>query len=78
MAEVARLPAQPAQSIADQLRALAERIESGEYGEVHSVTWVADIGGMVEVGHCGNAPFPEAGPVSHLILAMGMRKLELG
>lgn len=72
------LPTQPSESIADQLRTLAAQIEAGEYGTVHSVTWVVDVGGSVEVGHFGKAPFPESGPVSHLLLAMGMRKLELG
>ena len=63
------------QSIAAQLRDMAERFESGDYGTVHSVTWVADVdGGRIEVGFIGNSPLPEA--AAHLSLALGMRKLE--
>lgn len=58
-----------------QLRDLAARIEAGEFGAVHSVSWVADVGEMrVEVGFIGPTPLP--GAAAHLMLSMGMRKLE--
>lgn len=75
---VVTLPAQPQDSIPEQLRALADRIEAGEFGEVHSASWVLDVGGQVETGIF--TPVPLAlhviGPTAHLMLAMGMRKLE--
>lgn len=60
--------------VADKLRELADQIEGGDHGRVHSVSWVADCGdGKVEVGFIGNSPLP--GPSAHLMLSMGMRKL---
>lgn len=77
MADIARLPVRPHESVADQLRAVADQIDAGEFGEVHSVSWVADVGGgRVEVGFCGQSPL--AGAAAHISLAMGMRKLEMG
>ena len=63
------------ESIAEQLRTVADQIERGEFGEVLSLSWVADLGGnQVEVGFVGNSPLP--GAATHLMLALGMRKLE--
>lgn len=75
MPNVVAFPIQPGEDIPEQLRDLAERVQSGEFGIVHSLTFVADCGsGKVEVGMLGNSPLP--GPAAHLMLAMGMRKLE--
>jgi hypothetical protein len=74
---ILKLPIGGARSVAEELRDLATRIESGEFGEVHSVVWVADCGDMtVEVGLVGTSPLP--GPAAHLILHMGMLKLVTG
>jgi len=76
MSNVISLPAVQSDNIPDQLRELADRIELGGLGAVHSVTWVADVdSGKVDVGLCGTSPIP--GATAHLMLAMGMRKLEL-
>jgi hypothetical protein len=72
---VVALPLKPGQSVADQLREIAAQIDAGEYGGVLSVAWVADCGGgTIEVGFCGQSPLE--GAHAHLLLAMGMRKLE--
>lgn len=74
-AKVLSLPVGAGESIAAQLRGLADQIESGSHGAIHSVSWVADCGdGKVEVGFIGASPLP--GPAAHLLLSMGMRKLE--
>lgn len=74
-AKVLRLPIGGARGVAAELRDLAARIEAGEFGEIHSVAWVADCGDMkVEVGLVGASPLP--GPAAHLLLSMGARKLE--
>jgi hypothetical protein len=74
-AKVVAFPHNAVYSVADQLRAVADQIEAGEFGQVHSVSWVADCGdGQIQVGLVGNSPLP--GPTAHLMLAMGMRKLE--
>jgi len=76
MSNVRTLPLPADSTIPDQLRDLAEIIESGKYGVVHSLTWVADCGGgLIEVGLLGASPLP--GATAHLMLAVGMRKLEL-
>lgn len=72
---VVQFPLTPGSSLAEQLRALADQIDQGDYGEVLNVAWVADCGGgHIEVGFCGQSPLE--GAHAHLMLAMGMRKLE--
>ncbi len=73
--KVVPFPFASPEQIPEKLRELAARIEAGEFGEVHGVAWVADVGAMnVEVGFIGMSPLE--GPATHLMLAMGMRKLE--
>lgn len=74
--KVVKLPLSAGErGIGAELRDLAQRIEAGEFGPVQSVSWVADKGdGTVEVGFIGPSPLPS--PTAHLMLAMGMRKLE--
>lgn len=76
MPSVVKFPQQSCTDIPSQLRALADRIESGGYGLVHGMSWSADCGGgQIEVGYYGQAPDPAMN--AHFLLAMGMRKLEL-
>jgi ABC-type taurine transport system substrate-binding protein len=76
MSSVVAFPSNPAQSVAEQLRAVADQIDAGEFGEVLSVSWVADCGsGHIEVGFVGSSPLP--GAAAHMSLALGMRKLEV-
>lgn len=57
------------------LRALADAIERGEYGDAHNVAWVVDCGdSRVACGLAGAAPEPEA--TAHLLFAIAQRKLE--
>lgn len=72
--KIIAFPARIGDDIPSQLRDLADRVESGEFGTVHSVTWVADCGDFrVEVGLVGNSPLP--GPVAVQMLMMGVMKL---
>ncbi|MCR4297380.1 MAG: hypothetical protein NUV75_01315 [Gallionella sp.] len=59
------------------LRALADAIERGEYGDAHNVACVVDCGdSRVECGLAGAAPEP--GATAHLLFAIAQRKLEKG
>lgn len=73
-AKVVTFPLKQSESVAEQLRTLADEIASGKHGAVHSVSWVADCGDMrIEVGFIGNSPLP--GPTAHMMFSMGMQKL---
>ena len=57
-----------------RLRSLADNIESGNFGTVHNVAWVADCGGgKVEVGLVGFAPEPAS--AAHFLFHCGAMKL---
>lgn len=68
----------PDQNVADVpscLRALADAIERGEYGDAHCVAWVVDCGNhRVEIGLAGTSPAP--GAEGHLLFGIAMKKLE--
>lgn len=73
--KLVRLPVQSVADVARGLRKVAEDIEKGEYGHAHNVAYVVDTGnGVIEVGMLGQAGEP--GPVAHLLLSLGQRKLE--
>ena len=75
-ATVVKLPDLDLADVPRTLRNLADAIERGEYGQAFNAAWVIDCGdGKVAVGMCGQSPLP--GADAHLLLAMGMRKLEL-
>lgn len=58
------------------LKALADAIERGEYGDAHNVAWVVDCGdSRVECGFAGADPLP--GATAHLLFAIAQRKLEI-
>lgn len=72
---VVRLPVQSVKDVARGLRVLADDIERGKYGSAHNLAYVVDTGnGVIEVGMLGQAGEP--GPVAHLLLSLGQRKLE--
>ena len=59
------------------LRAIADKIENGEYGEAHNLVWAIDCGNSrIEVGLCGKSP--EAGATAYLLLGLAMKKIEDG
>jgi hypothetical protein len=78
MAEALKLIEFPGKDIRDiprGLRALADSIEAGEYGDAHALVWAVDCGGgRVEVGLLGETAEP--GAVGYLLLGMAMRRLE--
>lgn len=75
--KVYAFPTDTSESVAQRLRELAQRIEDGELGDVHSVTLVVDVGGgAVHVEFIGNAQWPPT--TAHLMLHMGMLKLAVG
>lgn len=55
------------------LRALAERMEAGDYGQVTGcvIVWQSD---RVDISYCGNG---EAAPRAHLLLHCGQLQLAL-
>lgn len=70
------LPQMDISDLSGALRRIADQIDSGEIEEAHNVAYVIDAGdGEIIVGLLGKAPEP--GATAHLLLAMGMRKLEL-
>jgi hypothetical protein len=68
----------PEKSIADvprMLRALAEEIEEGKFGDAHNLAYSIDCGDhRVEVGLCGTSP--EGGVTAYYLFGLAMRKLE--
>ncbi len=57
------------------LRALADQIEAGEYGDAHNCAWVIDCGaGRVDLGILGSSPLP--GADGHLLFSLAVRRLE--
>lgn len=75
-AVVVKLPDRDLTDVPKTLRALADAIERGEYGDAHNVAWVIDCGdSRVECGMAGAAPEP--GATAHLLFAIAQRKLEL-
>lgn len=57
------------------LRALADGIEAGRYGDAHNLVWVIDCGdSRIDVGLLGAAPEP--GVTAYFLLGIGARRLE--
>ena len=74
-ATVLHLPDRDLTDVPRALRALADAIERGEYGDGHNAAWVVDCGDKrVECGLAGAAPEPWA--TAHLLFAIAQRKLE--
>jgi hypothetical protein len=76
--KVVEIPIADIGNVAERLRSLADAIAEGDFGDAHNVAWVIDCGnGHQEVGYIGRAA-GIAGADAHLLLAIGMRKLENG
>lgn len=74
-AVVLRLPERDLTDVPRALRALADAVERGEYGDAHNAAWVVDCGNQrVGCGLAGAAPEP--GATAHLLFAIAQRKLE--
>lgn len=76
LAQVVSLADRNVQDIPNAMRTLADQIEKGECGPVRAVVLVLDIKDEpAEIGWFGAAA--EIKPAAHLLLAKGMRALEL-
>lgn len=74
-AKLVEFPTTAMLDIPAALRALADGIEAGNYGQVNTLGWVIDHDEQrIDVGLAGKSPLP--GAELHLLLACGMRKLE--
>lgn len=74
-AVVLSLPDRDLTDVPRAMRALADGIERGEYGDAHNAAWVVDCGdSRVVCGLAGAAPEP--GATAHLLFAIAQRKLE--
>ena len=75
--KVVPIPTNSLADVAGGLRRIADQIEKGEFGDAHNVAWVIDAGnGDIRVGMLGMAPEPAS--ITHFLLALGQRRLELG
>ena len=70
---VLKFPDRNIQDIPLMLRNLAETIEQGKYGDVHSVAWVAILDDDVACGLIGTEGFSAADAV--FILSRGIKAL---
>lgn len=62
-------------SLADDLRALADAVDSGQYLEAHCLAWVIDSSnGKFATGMAGGTVKSEA--LTHNLLTLGMLSLE--
>lgn len=72
---IVELPVHNIGDLARGLRALADGIDAGEYGDAHNVAWVVDCGGgRIEIGMMGQSG--SSGADAHFLFALGQRKLE--
>jgi len=77
VAEVLKFDGGDLRDIPAGLRALADGVERGEYGDAHNLVWLVDKGGgEMDVGMLG--PAPEFGPTAYLLLGMAMQKIVRG
>ncbi len=74
---VVPFPSSNTQDVPASLRALADSIEAGSYGDAHNVAYVIDCGDKkLNVGLLGKANEP--GAEVHLLFALGQRLIENG
>lgn len=72
---IVRLPVNDVAELPRGLRALADDVEKGAYGDAHALAWIIDCGaGRVEIGMLGRTTEP--GAVAHFLFALAQRKLE--
>ena len=77
IAEVKALPGGDIRDVPTRLRALADDVESGRFGDAHALAWVIDCGnGTIKLGLLGAAA--ESAPTAHLLFGMAMHKLQEG
>ena len=75
MLKLVQLPECNIQDIPRGLRAIADEIEYGKYGDALNLAWVIDCGdSRNEIGMLGAAPVP--GVTAYFLYGLAMRKLE--
>ena len=73
---VVELPTKDIGDIPRGLRAIADAIEAGEYGDAHNLAWVIDCGNYrIEIGMLGHAAM--AGAEGAYLFALAHTKLIL-
>ena len=75
--KVVEFPEQTAQSVVAGLRALAQSVEEGKFGDAHNLAWIIDAGdGAIHIGMLGQTPNPAA--TAHLLMGCGQYKIVSG
>lgn len=73
---IVELPPRDLADIPRGLRALADGIERGDYGDAHNLAWAVDCGsGGLKVGLLGASPCP--GAEGHLLFSLAAREMEI-
>lgn len=71
-----KFPERDIRDVPRTLRALADAIEKGKFGEAYHVAYVVDEGdGEISVGLCGKEDAAR-GSTAHFLFCLGQRKLE--
>lgn len=72
---VVKFPDRDIRDVPSSLRALADTIEKGGYGDAHNLAWVIDCGeGRIEAGLIGAAT--EVAPTAYFLFGLGQRRIE--
>lgn len=72
---VVEFPERDIRDVPSSLRALAESIEAGAYGDGHNLAWVIDCGnGRIEAGLLG--PAAEVAPTAYFLFGLAQRRIE--
>ena len=72
-----KFPGSKLDDIPGALRKLAEEIESGAFGEVRRLVWVAELeAGEIGVGLIGSCAEPA--PMTYMLLGLAKRRIEMG
>lgn len=75
MTEALKVVEFPGGDIPSMLRAMADAVEAGAYGDAHNFAWVCDCGcGHIELGLMG--PAPSAAPLAHFLFGSAMQRLQ--
>ena len=68
-------PQHAAQSVSEGLRAIADAIDNGEYGDAHNLSYVIDCGdSRIEIGLLGKAPEPAL--TAYFLFGLGKSRIE--
>lgn len=75
LAKIVNFPEKHIADVPRMLRAIADQVDTGVFGDAHNLAWVIDCGdSRIEIGLCGAAA--ESGVTAYYLFGRGMRKLE--